>query len=347
MAGRKHHHIPQFLQRKFGLQDTKANKVVVFRKDQEPFSTNTINYGAERDFYAEGEDFFVDDLITEYEGDIQAFLNLLAAGDESALREGVTIATLIAHFEMRSAFLRSQLLELSGTMVDFIEKTFTDRKLLIDMLMTTIKDNPAILRDAIVASLGANTPIEAIEEFVTPQLEALIGPQISPFVEEFADTLIMMRKSFQGMIKPSHLKALGRHPDEMARKEFYLDLTYTVRNEPLGSFILPDTMVSFSTAKRLTPVTQKGDELVEVFLPLSSGSLLIGSRKRSLPRKVSEINSILASTSYSSFIAIEDRPEFRKLSGKIGRNAKLISEADTKKVFREALEELTGKKRNN
>lgn len=345
MAGRKHHHVPQFLQRKFGLQGTKATKVVVFRKGQEPFCTNTINYGAERDFYSEGEDFFVDELITDYESDIQAFLNLLVNSDENALLERATIAALISHLEMRSAFLRSQLLELSGVMVDFIEKTFTDRQLLIDMLITSIKDNPTILRDAIVESLGDSAPIDAIEQFVTPQLKALIGPEISPFIEGFADTLIMMRTSLKGMVKPSHLKALGSHPDEIARKEFYADLTYTVHSEPVGSFILPDTMVSFATTKRLTPVTQKGDELVELFLPLSSGSLLIGSRKRRTPRKVSEINSILASTSYNSFIAIEDRPEFRKLSGKIGRNAKLISESDTKSVFREVLKELTGKRR--
>ena len=345
MAGRRHHHIPQFLQRKFGLQGTKATKVVVFRKGAEPFSTNTINYGAERDFYSEGDNFFVDDLITDYESDIQAFLNLLTVGNENALQERETIAALISHLEMRSAFLRSQLLELSEAIVSFIEKTFTDRTLLKKMLITSIKDNPAILRDAIVESLGKDVPVSALEEFVTPQLEALIGSSISPFVEGFADTLVMMHKSFHGIVKPAHIKALSSHPDEMARRKFYSDLTYSIRNEPSGSFILPDTMVSFATKNRLTPITQKGDELVEVFLPLSSGSLLVGSRKKMQPRKISEFNSLLASTSYKSFIAIEDRPEFRMLSTKIGRNAKLMSEADTKSAFREVLKELTGNKR--
>lgn len=85
MSGRKHHHVPQFLQRRFGQTGRKSTKVFVYKKDGRVFPTSTENYGAERDFYAEGDDFFVDDLITDYEEDIQPFLGRLNEGESPHL----------------------------------------------------------------------------------------------------------------------------------------------------------------------------------------------------------------------------------------------------------------------
>jgi hypothetical protein len=51
------------------------HQIVVFRRGQEPFKTNTKNSFAERDFYGPPDDAVVDDLITSEEGRLGAFVS--------------------------------------------------------------------------------------------------------------------------------------------------------------------------------------------------------------------------------------------------------------------------------
>lgn len=344
MAGRKHHHVPQLLQRRFGLQGAKSTKIVVYTVDKAPFITSTANYGAERDFYANGNDFFVDDLITSFEGDIQSFVMRLIEGDGNALDDKVTIAALITHLEMRSMFLRNQLFEISGMMGDFIENIFGDRKNLIKVLNNCLKENPDILRDALIKNLGENAPIAALEEFILPQIKPFIGQQSAVMAEGFADMFMGMRDALKDSVKPAHLKALNRRPGDVARTKFYSELNFSIQRAPLGSFILPDTMTAFCTANKVTPFTQKGDDLVEVFLPLASDVMLVGDAKKSRPRQVSELNSMLASISLNSFIGLEDKSEFRRLVRKIGKNAKIFSASQSQALFRDIMRDTIEKR---
>lgn len=341
MAGRKHHHVPQLLQRRFGLQGAKSTKIVVFSRSKEPFVTNTANYGAERDFYSNGSDFFVDELITDFEGDIQSFVMRLVEGDASALDDKETVAALIAHLEMRSMFLRNQLLEISGMMGDLFERIFCNRENLVKALHNQIKEDPTILRDGLVKLLGRDAPIAVLEELILPQMKPIITQQSAILVEAFAEMLINMRAALRSAVKPAQLRALNRHPSDVARSSFYSSFNFRIQRAPLGSFILPDTMVAFCSKKRVTPFAQKGDDLVELFLPLASGVMLVGAAKSGRVRQISELNSMLASTSFGSFIGLEDKAEFRNLVKKIGRNARIFSPSDSQRLFRDILRGVT------
>jgi hypothetical protein len=343
LSGRKHHHVPQFLQRRFGQTGRKSTKVFVYRNDGKVFPTSTENYGAERDFYAEGDDFFVDDLITDYEGDIQPFLGRLIEGESSALDDSRTISEIVSHLEMRSAFLRSQMIEISGVLAEFLQKTFADRGSAKKMLAACFVENPEMLRDAITQHFGSDGVSVALEEFVTPQIGTLIEKSIQPLLDSLTDTLFNARSLFAGSIKPAHLKALRSHPADVARRNTYEGFAYKLQKLHDCPLILPDTMVAFSTKSRLTPFTQKNDEVVEIFLPLSSETLLIGCKKTPIQRTGFEMKSILASTSFASFIAQDDSPQLRKLAKKIGRNAILLPEAEARRIFREVVAELTSK----
>ena len=186
MAGRKHHHVPQFLQRRFGLQGAKSTKIVVYSASKPPFIANTSGFGAERDFYADGDDFFVDDLITSFEGDIQSFVFRLVEGDLAALADKATIASLVAHLEMRSMFLRNQLFEISGMMSDFFESVFGSRKTLIKLMENHLMENPDLLRSELTKHFGDDAPISALEEFILPQIQPLIVQQSAVAADGFA-----------------------------------------------------------------------------------------------------------------------------------------------------------------
>lgn len=341
MSGRKHHHVPQFLQRRFGQTGRKSTKVFVYKKDGRVFPTSTENYGAERDFYAEGDDFFVDDLITDYEEDIQPFLGRLIEGDPLALSDSRTISEIISHLEMRSAFLRSQMIEVSGVLAEFLQRTFADRASVKKMLTACFFENPEMLRDAITQNFGSDGVSVALEEFVTSQIGTLIENNMQPLLDSLTDTLFNAQSLFAGSIKPAHLKALRSHPADVARRETYEGFIYKLQKLHDCSLVLPDTMVAFSTKSRLTPFTQKNDEVIEIFLPLSSNKLLVGCKKTPIQRTGPEMNSILASTSFASFIAPDDNPQLRKLAKKIGRNAVLLPETDARRMFREVVAEFT------
>jgi hypothetical protein len=55
---------------------------------------------------------------------------------------------------------------------------------------------------------------------------------------------------------------------------------------------------------------------------------------------------MLASISLRSFIAIDDRADFRRLVRKIGRNAKIFSAADSQILFRGILNQSIGEQKS-
>lgn len=346
MAGRKHHHVPQLLQRRFGTKGAKSTTVVVYSAGKEPFPVNTSKFGAERDFYADGDNFFVDDLITEFENDIQSFVIRLVEGDSEALADRLTISALITHLELRSSFLRNQLFEISGMMGDYIENIFGNRKNLIRTLQQYCRENPNFVRDAILEKFGEDAPIDALESILVPKIEPFLNELSDEIVERFADMLLGMREALSSAVKPAHLEALKSHPSDIERAKFYSGLNYSIQKAPVGSFILPDTMIAFCMKNRVSPFTQAGDTLDQLILPLAPDTILIGDRKKTVHRQISETNNMLASISLRSFIAIDDRADFRRLVRKIGRNAKIFSAADSQILFRGLLNQRTGERRS-
>jgi hypothetical protein len=280
VAGRKHHHVPQLLQRRFGTKGAKSTTVVVYNADKEPFQVNTAKFGAERDFYADGGNFFVDDLITEFENDIQSFVIRLVEGDTEALADRLTISALITHLELRSSFLRNQLFEISGMMSDYIENIFCNRNNLIRTLRQYNRENPNFVRDAILEKFGEDAPIGAIESIVVPKIDLFLNELGDEIVVSIADMLFGIREALKSAVKPAHLKALHRHPSEFERTKFYSGLNYSIQKAPVGSFILPDTMIAFCMKNRVSPFTQAGDTLDQLILPLASDTVLIGDRKK-------------------------------------------------------------------
>lgn len=233
------------------------------------------------------------------------------------------------------------MIEVSGVLAEFLQKTFADQASVKKMLTACFFENPEMLRDAITQNFGSGGVSVALEEFVTSQIGTLIENNIQPLLGSLADTLFNARSLFASSIKPAHLKALRSHPADVARRDTYEGFTYKLQKFHDCSLVLPDTMVAFSTKSRLTPFIQKSDEVVEIFLPLSSETLLIGCKKTPLQRTGFEMNSILASTSFASFIAPDDSSRLRKLAKKIGRNAVLLPEVEARRIFREVVAELT------
>lgn len=335
MAGRRHHHVPQLLQRGFATKSGKAHQIYVYKRGQSPFLTNTTNYGVEKDFYADGNDFFVDDLITEYEGDIQSFVSRLANGDPEALSDQDTIGNLLAHLELRSSFLRDEVSKISGFVGPFVQRVFSDKVYLRKIGRDIVREDPDFIRNAIRERIGENSSLDLLTAFATSRMDSLLKESseamvsaLTPLLEVFANDLVKNSKI-------NHLDSFRKASTSGIRANLYKGLKYSIISAPAGSFILPDTMVCFALSDGATPFFSKDAHLNEVLLPLASSTLLVGSKVVPIRRTVAETNSLLASTSMQAFIALKKDSDLERLTRRIGRNARMLTEADMQKAFRE------------
>jgi uncharacterized protein DUF4238 len=82
MGGKRQHFVPRFLQSGFGSHRNGDEVFTwVYRKGAATFNTNVANVGVEGLFYTEGDDPYVDDLITEAESDFSKLVEDLRAAN--------------------------------------------------------------------------------------------------------------------------------------------------------------------------------------------------------------------------------------------------------------------------
>ncbi len=83
MSGKRHHFIPQFLQRGFASQSTNKDTYTwVYRKGEiNSFNANIKNIGLEGYFYAENKETTLDEIITDAETEYAIYVNELRNND--------------------------------------------------------------------------------------------------------------------------------------------------------------------------------------------------------------------------------------------------------------------------
>lgn len=336
MAGRKHHHIPQFLQRRFaGKSSGKASQVYVYRHDGKAFKTSTENYGAEKDFYADNGDFFVDDLITDYEADICGLIVALDNGEDWALRENKSIAALIAHLEMRSAYLRQELTFISAQFLDKLELIFSNEEIMGGFLVAVLTQNKSFLKRELLQHGVGEDELERMTAYAQAFGPELVERKITDIASTFRSFFPDLKQLVIPAVKSGHLKALRGQISEPARANRYESLQYRVYKSERLSFLLPDTMISFALQSGAKPFLDKSDRLEKILIPLSSKCILIGELDPSAARTELSINRQLASTSYRSFIFSEEDMQGPSLAKRIGRNANIFGDGSIEKLLRE------------
>jgi hypothetical protein len=330
--------VPQLLQKGFGTHGKKTVQVWVYSKDSEAFATSTANFGAERDFYIEGEDRFVDDLITDFEGEIHGFIHALRGGDQQALENRSTIASILAHLEVRSKFLREELIFLSDALLGELRHHLSTPKNMLQYLRTAAADNPDVLQKGI-NELGLNNEQHLMANaWMEANLDQFLKENTIEFMAEVQPMLGILISRLGEQAKIGHLNALRKGVREIGRHKAYLELSFRVIHFDEPELILPDTMVTFLERNgRATPILDKVENVDEVYLPLSSSTALHGYRGDPIQRKLVTVNRILASCAAQRFVAKRNDDKFRSLASRIGKNAQLITRSEMRKIIRETI----------
>ena len=327
MAGSRHHHVWQILQRGFGTKRGKDHHIWVYRKNQPPEQTVTRLFGMEKHFYGpEGSEADIN--ITKYENENQSTIQEVRLLPDGAGVDAEFAATLIGHLEIRSAFLREEASKIFRKGISGLSKTLTSPEILRKMMRKYLKENPEqvdkLLAEQFIPANDRDQAKRLMEEALNHVHSETLLQSIAPglsILENFSELL-------PSLAKDAHNKVLADSASGHSRLDLYRNFKYRVFRSEAGGFILPDTTICFAKHGGAAPFSQKDDQLEAVALPLSSSVAIVGSPTGVQPFSLKTLNRLLAACSFRSFIALQNDASFRALQGRIGKYAKLIKDRD-------------------
>lgn len=330
MAGKNHHHVWQMLQRGFGTKRGKYHHIWMYDQSGEARQTSTNKFGSDDFFYGpEGSE--ADKNITAFENSAQELVHIARNAAPGYNLDSSDVAPLIAHLEMRSAFLRTEISNIGRVVFETLKDHFTSEKHVQDLLRAYLKNHPELLDDVLAEH---KVPVDARQTTLTlvdlalPELIRRGGKEIVGLMNTELDPFI---RSLSEVAKQAHIKSLRESFEQSPRVNLHSQLEYFT-HEAEGDFILPDTTLAFALSSGCAPFTQKKDQIEQVILPVSSKSAIIGLRKGAALRTGASINRMLASCSYQNFIAKQQLDCFSQLAHRIGRNAELVSKSEMKRI---------------
>ncbi len=336
MAGKRHHHVWQMLQRGFAQPAHGDDHVWVYRKNELPKRTITKKYGEESYYYG-AEDSAADRNITDFENSVQGVIQDARNSADGEELDSEVIAPIIAHLEVRSNFLRAEFSRIYERMLKVLECYFCTEKRSRDLFSAYMKNHPEILDEAldeacidgekrVIAELMAIQELPEAIRSASSELAKMRGELFAPILENMAET-----------VKRAHNKSLEESFDATERSKAHQGLQYFIFRTKSEKLVLPDTCLAFLTRRGCSPVIMNGEKVECAILPISSQVAIIGKSNNAINRNVRTINKALSSCAFDSFLAEEKSEIFQRLSPRISSNARLITEAELKKIlsFRE------------
>lgn len=338
MSGRNQHHFWQVLQRGFGVErKPDYTTVFVYQKNKPPFPVGTRNFGAERDFFDFTSGSGADDLITKTENELQGLVRYLQNGGQVTGDHTGSISVLIAHLETRTKFLRQHFAETASDLMGELSRWFANPMIFKKMMKKYASDSPDEIGALLAQYVDEPSTRAALTEFMIDNFDMLEAKIIQSASDDAAHLMKAFAENIFEIAKQSHIKAILSTTPDSIRRDRYLGLNYRLKSGFGGNLICPDTMTSFLTDRKPKPFLDKDDQLESVWIPLTSDLMLIGETSASVDRTNQSVLRVLASTSYTAFIANSDVPDLRRLSLRIGKNAQVLSGADIKSIKRDTL----------
>lgn len=323
------------LQRGFGQKRGKDHHVWIYSRNEPPRQTVTRLFGVEKHFYGP-EGSLADLNITKYENDNQSTIQEIRKLPNGSEVDQNFAANLIAHLEMRTAFLREDAsTKMQKGMISLLDR-FTSAKELKSFMVDYLKKNPAELEARLAKEFipvnqrdgYKNIAYKLIEMLPDDEVKASFDPGVSffrNFIEQFPE-----------IMNHSQNKVIAENEDFPLRAKLHMKNRYSVFRLDSGSFILPDTTLAFVKKNGASPFIDKNDEVSAVILPVSRDVAIVGHTQSHFYLSIKAMNRILAGCSFKSFIAGDKSPQLQSLTGRIGKYAKLISDRDLGRIVKSA-----------
>lgn len=332
MAGKDHHHVWRMLQRGFGEKRGSDYHVWIYTKNKMPKQSGTGNFGVEKYFYGP-ENSETDKKITDFENSVQGEILEARERPDGYELDAKWVAPLIAHLEVRSQFLRSELSNLMGRLTDSLNHHFSSTEKIRAVLKSYLKNHPDKLETFLDKNLVPKDRRVQASHLIDLYIDMLPAEVIEEHINGEFSVVLSQLLQITGTIKDAHNEAIlsitSDNPRIMALREF----TFCVYRPIEGQLILPDTCCAFFGENKVAPFSQQKDDFQVVIIPISSNVAILGRKGRSEGLGITRINRILAGCAYDAFIANMDNKQYVSLTSRIGKHAKLISEKEIKNML--------------
>ena len=321
------------IQKGFSWQENGDHHVWVYRNGAAPEQTVTRKFGRLNSFYGNAGSA-ADTNITDFENSIQGFIHETRAKPDGYELDTRLSASLVSHLEMRSLFLRDEISRLGDRVAKFILDKMSSKKHYTMMMSSYLKNHPELLDQQMEKHGIAEELRPAVREafmLAFPQKLKESASDMAVLAQQLYKT---MSASLAETAKSSHNKALEGDFSEIDRTRSHLQMIFRVLRATDAELILPDTSLAFFRESGCAPVSDKGDRVEAVVVPLATSVAIVGRRNPHFFRDSSTIRRALASCAHEAFLSNVISPELQALSRRIGKNARLISEADLSKIVR-------------
>lgn len=341
MAGVIQHEIPQLFQRGFLIPETgDAERVFVFRRGGKSYPSHINRSGAERYFYSQPSlagERTLDDEITDYESRLATLVSELRSLSGGVNADAIVSAEVIAHLTTRNAHLRGALVHgfdglargaievfgneanwrgLFGIQTPQISNTFRSR------IGEIFSKQPVVQMSGIPLDLLERFAFAALREGLSPFFE-----QQLPFLQQVMQTL---STEAPANVRDIHNKVLEGAPAPVARINALSTLVWRT-HETAFDVILPDCVaITRDRDGQYHPLMMTAfDDIQDVYLPLTSRKILVGSHKNNgQDIDLTMFNGAAAECSHAYFICGFNCPEIASLSASIGmRSVRVIDAA--------------------
>jgi hypothetical protein len=343
MAGKRPHHLPRMLQKGFASHFTRKGAAYAwwYRRGETPIHLNTINIGAEGEFYSFAKEKTLDDTMTAFEMATESTIADLRAGLPRELTDTKLIVEYIAHLELRTFHLRQSLMNMGNSAVPMLLSFIDDESKFSTWMRRRLKADPKLLGDPISAKakeLGLQAPDpKALAEALGPYMDGLLS-QMWPNFSHMLDALrASLPEIMRNASKQGQLKALTKALSPPAKVETYEKLSYRLiaTETPL---ILGDAGLLFEVADKrpYRTITSSDYPLVAVLLPLGPNRLLVGGAidyEPDLERLPLEI----ARCSFDYFIASAKTDQNGQFAAEIGTATELMSTEEMTAILNEVM----------
>lgn len=344
MAGKRHHFIPQFLQKGFSSH-VNGNEAYtwVYRKDQKAYNTNVKNVGVESQFYSNG-DSGLDDSITDFEGGMARLVSKLRKESSVIQSDVALIAQFISHLEVRTRHLRQNFFSAGNFMFNEVMDYLDDPSLCEKFCRQRIKSDPSLIEEVlaeVVSEQGLPQNILSGIKLDNSFKETIIQNMISEMPIMVSYFRSVMKEKIVEASKNGHIKALTKSvaPDIKTRR--FEKLSYVLVESEKISLPLGDSIVFYhlSGEREFKPFLECDDDLNAVILPISSHQLLVGS-VGDFKLDFSVLKRAIADCSLEYFISSECSEENKQLSNHISENSHLLSESDIENLIEEVMNDV-------
>ncbi|WP_202844560.1 DUF4238 domain-containing protein [Luteimonas saliphila] len=320
MSGRKHHYLPQLIQRPFAYRrQGKEFYVHAHHRTRGKFTPNTSGLGKELDFYGDPTDTSLDDAITRGEDALAETVQAINRGDAVTPAD---MATLLCALAFRTKSMREALVGLLPALLEALRAKLLDPMRLRRDLMASLSDpktQKRLINEEINKRFGHMHREQRAKAygFISSQWKSHVATNEAHLVAEAWQMayvfLAKARAEADAWANNAYLNALGKDPAMATRAtRMATDLTFDIVDAHADEFfILGDCgpVAMFSDGKpRLILAAISSDVVIEaVFLPVSPTRCIVGHLPNTPPcLGVTDINHMSASLSLEFFISDRD-----------------------------------------